>query len=205
MMLDKSGKICVATEDGVLWLVEEGGTPIAVGANGSRVVQMISVPNSDVVYIVYSSGDGVFLNRYSGHIESTTHVHGPVKHAAISTDGRAIAVTNGNTIFLGLRPQAPDLSEWDEFSARVAKLAFTRDGILLVICDDGAIWLHSRANRNWMYLAPGSAALAQVVFDDAETTAFVIDVDGRLLTVDLQKIRQLTHIGSESHSKEHKP
>ena len=75
-------------------------------------------------------------------------------------------------------------------SAHARQVALTGDGLLVSICTDGTVWFYSPSHQEWLCLVTGTVELTQVVFDASETTAFVLDVDGHLMSIDLALVRQ---------------
>jgi len=53
------------------------------------------------------------------------------------------------------------------------------------------VWVHAPGLRAWAYIPTSTADLTELVFDQSATTAFVFDVDGQLMSIDLEAIRKL--------------
>jgi len=75
-------------------------------------------------------------------------------------------------------------------SARVRQVALTRDGLLISICTDGTVWIYSSRRQKWSCVVTGTEELTQIVLDDAGARAFVLDVDGHLISLDLISVQR---------------
>jgi hypothetical protein len=75
-------------------------------------------------------------------------------------------------------------------TAPVRRAAFTRDGLLVAICTDGTVWAYSTARHGWRCLLTGPTELTQLMFDDTESTAYLFDIDSRIIVVDLTEVRR---------------
>src|SRR5213075_1507878 len=124
------------------------------------------------------------------------HASAAIRDLTVTADGQMIALaTNDNTIILGTRYDSSWTSaKWTALSANVRQVALTRDGLLVAICTDGTVWFYSPKHQEWLCLVTGTAELTQIVFDSAEARAFVLDVDGHLMCLDLVRVRQSLNV-----------
>jgi hypothetical protein len=180
----------IATEDGALWRVSREQQVAAIRAAGARVAQMALLPDRATLCIGYSDGTSLIWNAQQGAIP-WPHASDAIRDIAATADGKIIAVaTADNEIRLGARgEQGWQTTTWTTLTANARRIAWTRDGMLISIGSDG-VWLYSSTRRTWLYLRTGTTELIQLQLDEAETTAFVLDDDGQLMTVDLDESRK---------------
>src|SRR5262249_11191345 len=157
---------------------------IQVRTAGPRVTQMLALPGGDALCVSDASGDSVFFDTSSWLQTSSLHTE-VIHDIAAAADSRMVAlVARDGTVHLGARHNRREIT-WTSLAGRARRVAFTRDGLLIAICTDGATWLYSPIRRAWLYLVTGTAQLNQLVLDDAEATAFVFDANGQILAIDL--------------------
>jgi len=186
--------IVAATHDGALWLIDHGRPPRALRTGGAQVTRMLVLPGDAGLWIAYASGDSEILDTRSWRATALPRAADAIRDIAAAADGRMLAMAvNDNTIHLGVG-RTPAEMTWKRFAARVRRVAFTQDGLLVSICTDGTVWLYSPARRTWVCVPTGTAELTQMVFDDTETTLFMFDVSGHLLSLDLAAARRALEV-----------
>jgi photosystem II stability/assembly factor-like uncharacterized protein len=116
-----------------------------------------------------------------------------IQDIALAPSGDAVAVAaNDGTIHLGARRGTTwQAITWTTLAVRARKIAFTPDGLLVAITPDGVVWAYAPRLRAWACIPTTTADLTALVFDDTATTAFVFDVDGQLMSIDLEATRNL--------------
>jgi eukaryotic-like serine/threonine-protein kinase len=185
------GSIVIATEDGALWRVSREQELSAIRGAGARVTKMVTLADASLC-IGYSDGTSVIWDGRGPGPVAWTRASDAIRDIAVTADGNTIALAiAGNAILLGVRGDAGwPATTWTTLTANAQRIAWTRDGVLVSVGGDGAVWLYSPARRTWLFLRTGTRDLTQILFDDAETTAFVSDFGGRLMTIDLNESRK---------------
>src|SRR6185503_8889035 len=190
--------IVFSTVDGALWRTDEAGPPRTLRDPGSRVSRILVTPDEQLVYAGYTSGDVVALDTKSW--QSVTVLHGipAIREIKTTADHHTIAVvTNDGVIHLGTRragasPSAPPT--WSLLLARVHDIALTSDGMVMATSPDGTIWLYSPSRQRWLCLPTGSADLGKLALASDDKTALALDLEGRLIWIDLEAARKLLDV-----------
>jgi hypothetical protein len=73
----------------------------------------------------------------------------------------------------------------------VRDLAFAPDGVLIAACTDGTIWLYSPSHHRWHCLPTGTVDLAWTAITADGHAAAALDLEGRLIWIDLDAARTL--------------
>ncbi|HZJ62007.1 MAG TPA: WD40 repeat domain-containing protein, partial [Kofleriaceae bacterium] len=186
------GTIVVATEDGALWRVSAEQQVTAIRAAGARVTRIAALPDRTSLCIGFSDGTAAIWDARAQSQLPLTHASDAIRDIAVAPDGKMIALASADSeIRVGIRGEGSwTTTTWTTLAANARRIAWTHDGVLVSIGGDGAVWLYSSTRRTWLYLRIGTTALTQIAFDEAETTAFVFDGDGRLMTIDLNESRK---------------
>lgn len=159
---------------------------------GQRVTQMLVLPDSAALCIGYSNGDAYMWDTKQWKRISLTHANDTIRDIATTVDGRSVALAaSDGAITVHIRRDNAWTKVWSGSIAHVRKLAITRDGILLALCADGSVWLLSILRQKWLYTSTGTVELTHVVLDESNSTAFVFDLNGRLVSIDLVAARAL--------------
>ena len=195
-----------ATSDGALWAVSGLGParpvrPVRpVHPSGGRVHQMIAHPDHQTVYAAYTSGDVFAIDTTTLAPRRVLHGGDAIERIVISGDGRSIAVaTRGGEIDVARWPDhasSRDAVAWTQFAGRARDLAMARDGLLLAVFTDGTLWAYSEPVRRWLCLPLGGADLGSVAASRDGDVGIVADKSGRLVWLDLVKIRQLLSVAT---------
>jgi hypothetical protein len=155
---------------------------------------MITHPDQRTVYAGYDNGDVIAIDTKSWQQEPILHAAGAIQEIAITGDGRTIAIaTSDGTIHVGTQHEGTSTSTrtiWAKFAARARDLAFAPDGVLIVACTDGTIWMYSPSHHRWLCLPTGTVDLAGTAITADGHTAAAIDLEGRLLWIDLDAVRK---------------
>jgi hypothetical protein len=61
---------------------------------------------------------------------------------------------------------------------------------LIAACTDGKVWFYSLSDRTWRYLPIGTADVVRVAANNDGTIAAAFDTDGRIISIDLERLRQ---------------
>jgi WD40 repeat protein len=190
--------VVFSTVDGALWRTEEAGAPRALRNAGSRVNRLLVTPDEQLVYAGYASGELVALDTGSWQSETVLRGISAIREIEITADHHTIAVvTNDGAIHLGTRragasPSAPPT--WSILLARAYDVALTSDGMLMATSPDGTIWLYSPPRRRWLCLPTGTADLGTLALASDDKAAVALDLEGRLIWVDLEAARKLLDV-----------
>jgi WD40 repeat protein len=183
----------IATQDGTLWRVNNKLEIRAIHRGTARITQMMVFPDQISLCIGYSDGTSMIWDAHNQRLIPLTHSSDAIHDIDITPDGNIIALTvTGSTILLGIRNnQDWTTIPWINIAIPARRVALTRDGMLVAIGTEGTIWLYSTSRQTWLCLRTGTAELTQITFDEAEATAFVLDIDGHLMSIDLMTSRRL--------------
>jgi WD40 repeat protein len=189
-----AGSIVFSTVDGALWGTGADGHALSLGTGGSRVNQLLTLPDQQTVYAGYATGDVVAIDTKSWRQAIILHGSSAVGEIAVTGDGRTIAVaTNDGAIHVGTRHDALNLETpaWVTLAGHAHHIALAPDGLVMASYTDGTLWLYSPPRRRWLCLPTGTVDLGQTVVTADGQTAVAIDFEGRLLWIDLQAARKL--------------
>ncbi|HEX7842740.1 MAG TPA: WD40 repeat domain-containing serine/threonine-protein kinase [Kofleriaceae bacterium] len=199
-----TGAIVFSTVDGALWRTGATGQAVTLKARGPRVNRILALPDQQTVYAGDASGDVIAIDTKTWRQEIVLPGSGAVREIAATRDGRTVAVaTNDGTIHVGTRgvdASSPAALTWVAFAARARHIALAADGVLVVACTDGAIWLYSTALRRWAFLPTGTVDFVRTAIADDGKAAVVLDAQGRLLWLDLEAARQLLDVSSRTRN-----
>jgi len=184
----------VSTTDGSVWRVNEHDQITNIGGSGSQVIRLLSVPGTALIAIGYANGRLVFINTTTWKQSLMLQASQAIRDIAFTPDGRVIAlVDNDDIVHIAHRTGATwfaDRITWTTFTARARTLAFAPDGLLVLLCSDGNIWIYSPAHTRWLCIPTGTADLSILAFS-SDNEAVVFDSDGRILSLDLQLAQRL--------------
>jgi eukaryotic-like serine/threonine-protein kinase len=192
-LVPDASSLVVATRDGALWRVDKEDHLIALHPAGPRVTQLRVLPDGATVFVGLASGEVHVLDLNTGRLAHPVRAAEAIQDIAVAPNGAAVAVAaNDGTIHLGARRGATwQAITWTTLAVRARKIAFTPDGFLVAITPDGVVWVYAPGLRAWACIPTSAADLTELVFDDAAITAFVFDVDGQLMSIDLEATRKL--------------
>jgi WD40 repeat protein len=192
-LVPDGSSIVVATRDGALWRIDKDDHLIALHPAGPRVTQMRVLPDGATVLVGLASGEVHVLDLHTGRLAHPVRASEAIQDIAVAPSGDAVAVAaNDGTIHLGARRGTTwQAITWTTLAVRARKIAFTPDGLLVAITPDGVVWVYAPRLRAWACIPTSTADLTELVFDDTGTTAFVFDVDGQLMSIDLEATRNL--------------
>jgi WD40 repeat protein len=185
-----SHSIVIATQDGALWLFDHNAIVKPLRGPGSHIVQILTLPDRISVCVGYDDGRTVIINTRTSEQTLLPRVSGAIRDLAAS-DRVLVLIANDDKMHVVRAEHGWNSAAWSTLSAPVRSAAVTADGLLISICTDGAVWAYSIQNQAWLCILTGSSELVQLAFDDTETTAFLVNVDGHLMTVDLDAVRRL--------------
>jgi len=183
----------VGTGDGALWRVAEDGRVTSLRVGRAKPLTMRTLPDGISICVGYANGEVVIVDTRSGLQARLLQAADAIQDIVITPDGRAIAVAaNDGTVRIGSRRGDSWLAAgatWVSLSARARRLAITSDGLLVAICTDGSIWLYSVDRGAWLYVPTGTSDLSLVMVASDGKTGVTFDADGRIILMDLQRIR----------------
>ena len=193
VLVPDGSSLVVATRDGALWRIDKDDHLIALHPAGPRVTQMRALPDGATVFVGLASGEVRMLDLNIGRLAHPVRATEAIQDIALAPSGDAVAVAaNDGTIHLGARRGTTwQAITWTTLAVRARKIAFTPDGLLVAITPDGVVWAYAPRLRAWACIPTTTADLTALVFDDTATTAFVFDVDGQLMSIDLEATRNL--------------
>jgi serine/threonine protein kinase/WD40 repeat protein len=191
-LIADNDSIVLATQDGALWLIGKDLRVAALRPPGTRVTRMLSLPDNISVCVGYADGVTAIWDMRSQREIRGMSASAAIRDIAVTADGQMVALAaNDNTILLGTQHDGVWASAtWMALSARVRQVALTRDGLLISICTDGTVWIYSSRRQKWSCVVTGTEELTQIVLDDAGARAFVLDVDGHLISLDLISVQR---------------
>jgi eukaryotic-like serine/threonine-protein kinase len=198
--MQHTGSILVATADGALSRIDGDLSQVQLRPTGAPITFMLPLPDGRFVCVGRASGESFMIDTILGQQIPLPRAMGGIRDISATPDGRLIAVASDDgTVHLGEKHSNTWLlATWMTLRAHVRKLAFTHDGLLIMICTDGTIWLYSSIDHAWQCRMTGTTQLTQIVLDTAENIAYIFDANGRLLSVDIGALR--THLASETKS-----
>jgi WD40 repeat protein len=152
---------------------------------------MRALPDGAAIAIGYTTGAIEIFEPGSGRRTTTAYASEAIRDIAVARDGETIAVAAGDgTVRLGRRRGSWHAATWTSLALQARRVAFTRDGLLTSIGSDGAVWLYAPSLRRWGFVKASAAELSALAFDERDATAFVFDVDGRLVSIDVEALRK---------------
>ena len=191
-----TGAIVATTADGALWRIARDGrvSPLRAGGGASStlaVTSMIAIPHSPAIAVGYTDGEVVMIDAQAGRIDSLLHAPEAIRGLAVTPDGRTIAIAaNDDTVRVGVRSGEDWRGvTWTVLATRARRMALTPDGLLVMICNDGIVWLYATTDRRWSCLSTGVANLLLLVTSADGRVAVATDRDGRNVRIDLQRAR----------------
>jgi WD40 repeat protein len=186
-----AGAMIIGAADGSLWRTGAAAEPIPLRGSGSPVMSLLAPPEQRAVYAGYASGDVIAIDTRSWDQRRVLHADEPVLALTSSLDGRRIAVTTHDAIYVSTLDGADPAAQprWTQLVIRASHLAIATGGLLVALGTSGSIWLYSIPQRAWLYLAAGTADLRHVVSSAAGDRAVAVDADGRFLQLDLRAAR----------------
>jgi len=188
-----TGAAVISTADGALWRAGDDGQALPLRPADAQVTRMLTLPDAASVCIGYANGDVVLIDTRSWQQSLLLHVSEAIRDIAITSDGQTIAVAaNDDTIHVGVRhgaAWADPSTTWLTLSARARRIALAPDGLLVAICTDGSIWLYSVDRRAWLCVPTGTSDLSLAMVASDGKTGATFDADGRIILIDLERIR----------------
>jgi WD40 repeat protein len=202
--MQHTGSIIVATADGALSKIDGDLRQVQLrptGPTGAPITFMRPLPDGRFLWVGRANGESFMFDTISGQEISLPRALEGIRDISATQDGRFIAIaSNDGTVRVGEKHRDTWLlATWRTLRVHVCKIAFTHDGALVMACTDGTVWLYSSIDHAWQCRITGTAQLMQIVMDTAETTAYILDADGRLLSVDIDALR--THSSSSFGTK----
>jgi hypothetical protein len=190
-----TGEAVAATADGALWRARDGSAPLRLSAGGTAVATLRASPDAVAVLAGYANGDVVAVDTRSGSQTAVLHARDGIRSIVFSSDGDRVASADaGDTVHVGIRRSGtwsePSI-EWRRLRASARDMAFTPDGLLVVACAGGVVWIYSSSAERWLYLPLESVDLTHVVVNTEGAYAVVLDDEGRVISIDLRKVRQM--------------
>jgi WD40 repeat protein len=154
---------------------------------------MLKLPDGVSICIGYTNGDVIILDTQSLQQIQLQSSRDAIQDMAVSSDGHTLVyATNDNVIHIGSRRGDSWLSAtWTNLAMRAHKIALTHDGLLISLAIDGTAWMYSLRYKTWLCLIVSTADLIQLVLDHEENTAFLFDIDGHVMSIDIKMARGL--------------
>jgi eukaryotic-like serine/threonine-protein kinase len=191
-------ELVVELSDGTLWRAGSTKEPVAIPQQHPQ--EHLMQLSNDQRWLATGNGDGdvAVYDTHTWRAVLKFHSTGPVHHVAMSPTNKLLAVAmKSGEIYLGKHPlkdELPDWSKttWDHFSAHPRFLAYSPDGDLLMITNsDGVIIFYSALQDRWLYFNSGGAGLTALRTTQDGAHAATVDSNGRLLSLDLNFVRNL--------------
>lgn len=178
----------IASADGNLWrTTPDAGGALPLRTGNAQITAMRTFPDGVLVAVGYSSGDLIAVDTTSWQQTLLLKARGAIRHIAFTKHG-GIAVADGDdTIHVAIRPPTPDSAiAWIRFAARARDMAFSDDGLLVVACAGGTVWVYSAASSKLLYLPIETVDLTHVVLTGDAKSAIVFDDEGRVISIALE-------------------
>jgi WD40 repeat protein len=189
------GSVVFSSFDGALWHKSPDTQPVLIKRGRSRVIRLFSLPKQRIVLSGNAAGEVTAINTESWHYSTILQASGAVRNVSATPDGRRIVVdTNDGLSHVGtIHDGESGVIEvtWRNLMIRARHHAITKDGLLVAVCSDGTIWLYSIQGRRWLCLSIGNADFRWVATSAGGDAAAALDVEGRLIWVDLDAARKL--------------
>jgi serine/threonine protein kinase/WD40 repeat protein len=190
--------VVFSSADGALWYTGDHSQTLQLKKPGSRVNRLLTLPDRRVALGGYANGDVVSIDTQSLQQRIILRASGAVQEISTTPDGSIIAVaTTDGIIHIGTRETHQshvETMKWSALAMRARYQALSSDGLLIVLCTDGTIWMYSVPDRHWLCLPTGRADLRRVVISADGGTAVAIDSEGRLIWIDLVAARKLLDV-----------
>jgi hypothetical protein len=203
-VLTSEGAAVIATSDGALWRSDAAGPATLLRAAGRPITALVASPDATAVAIAYSNGHLVVLDTRTWRDAVVLKAEQPIRDLAFEHGGGVIAVADaGDRIHIGRRTGdtwTPAQIAWTHAAIRAVRLAFTPDGLLVVLCNDGTIWLYSQRQAAWLCLPTGIADLTVVATSPDGNAAASFDSVGRIVWLDLDLARNSLAEGFDKHA-----
>jgi WD40 repeat protein len=189
-----TGEAVAATADGALWRTREGSGPLRLSAGGTAITDLRASPDAVTVLAGYANGDIIAVDTRSWSHTPILHTQNGIRHIVFSSDGDRVASADaGGLVHVGARKAgswSDAVIEWKRLRAPARDMAFTPDGLLVVACAGGVVWVYSSSVEKWLYLPLGTVDLAHIVVNTGGTYVVVIDDEGRMISIDLREVRR---------------
>jgi WD40 repeat protein len=195
VLIVQTGDAVVATADGALWRVSADRRVLQLRSGGPQVTALRVSPDSRTIWVGDASGTVSAIDPAVWRHAAVLRMQSAIRQLAFTSEGRYVAVADsGDAVALGARSGSVWTMEtiaWTHLVARARDLAFAPDGLLVITCAGGAVWMLSPLVKKWLYLPVGSVDFTHVVLNRSGTIAVAFDDEGRLFTMDLQKSRAI--------------
>jgi hypothetical protein len=198
--LSSLNSIIFATSDGALWYTDRDRQTTPLGGPGPRVNRIVARSDERIVYCGYADGNVVAVDTGSRRFATVLRAAGAIGEISLTPDDRTISIaTNDGLIHVAELPGglAFDKTTWVKLAARARHQALAPDGLLVVLTPEGTIWLYSTSQRRWLCLPTGPADLRRVAISRNGDTAVALDVEGRLIWIDLDIARSVMGVETE--------
>jgi WD40 repeat protein/tRNA A-37 threonylcarbamoyl transferase component Bud32 len=188
--------VVLTDRDGSLWLAALRPTadtaPTLLRRGVARVAHMIAWPDRASVYCGLANGDVIAVDTRDHRVAPVMHALGAVRAISVTPDMTTLVVaTDHDSVHVGTRRTANDGWTWRPLELRVTHHALAADGTLVALCADGTVWMYAAATSRWLCLPVGTVDLLSVAINAPGDTATSLDLEGRLIWIDLQGARQL--------------
>jgi WD40 repeat protein len=200
------GAILFSSFDGALWHTTMNDRPVQFRQGDGRITALTTLPDHQTVLAGNIKGDVVAINTSSWTYNIILHASGAVRDISATPDGRWIVVgTNDGFIHLSTLHEGSSWAgevTWQRLQIRARHQAVTSDGLLIAVGSNGVIWLYSMAERRWRCLAVGNADFRWVAASAEADSAAALDVEGRLIWIDLDAARRLLGSAQQNTTKD---
>jgi hypothetical protein len=189
-ILEPSQVIIAATSTGTIWKITSDGLTRSLSASGARVTKFVT-SNPNLAFAGRADGSVV---RYApdGAPVVVLDTGGPIDDMAVTADA-IVAASNDGSVYIGHPDRVSALSvnpSWLRLPAQTRSIALTQDGLVIIPCTNGVIWMYSLNNHAWLSLPTGPASYGTTVISPDQTRAIAVDSDGHMVELDLSEARR---------------
>jgi WD40 repeat protein len=193
VQISPTNSLVVRTADGALWHVTDTST-VELRPASSQLTHLVWVPGSRVIVFAYLNGDIHAMNIESRVERVIARTKTAIRHLVMSGDGKTLIVSRADGVLqIAARHDTAWSDEepaWLTVNARARHITLASNNWLIAACTDGTVWFYSLSDRTWRYLPIGTADVVRVAANNDGTIAAAFDTDGRIISIDLERLRQ---------------
>jgi len=186
--------------DGSFWHTTTDGEPVRFRQPDVRVSRLITLPDGLTVLAGNVRGEVLAINTSSWKQDIILRASGVIREISVTPDERWIAVaTSDGFIHVGAMQDGLSRTreiDWRRLIIPVRHQAMTPDGLLIAVGSDGVVWVYSIPEQRWLCLPIINADFRWVATSMGGDAAAALDVEGRLIWIDMKAARALLDVSN---------